>query len=213
MCALLFIGLHWSVQCIRPCLGRVLFQMRMPPRGRHQSSICHCECVSPNSIPGSIYLFIVYHIIMPALVHIMMVYIMHCWPSPIILLPTTAPDDHRMGQWWGGGGVMCHQNSYMTLIWPCITCTPCSYAHAISTHDIVHACAGDIIIITVLILMERMIQFNVRISFPRILITFIYGVIDDVYQKIACFQNRNYFFFFMRCIRLSTVYTCVTCNV
>ena len=112
MCALLFIGLHWSVQCIRPCLGRVLFQMRMPPRGRHQSSICHCECVSPNSIPGSIYMFIVYHIIMPALVHIMMVYIMHCWPSPL----TTVPGDHRVGQWWGGGGVMCHQNSYMTLI-------------------------------------------------------------------------------------------------
>ena len=36
---------------------------------------------------------------------------------------------------------------------------------------------------TVLILMERMIQFNKKISFSRILIMFIYGAIDN--QKIA----------------------------
>ena len=41
-------------------------------------------------------------------------------------------------------------------------------------------------IITVLILMERMIQF--KISFSQILITFIYGAIDDLYQKIVFFK-------------------------
>ena len=38
----------------------------------------------------------------------------------------------------------------------------------------------------------------------QILITFIYGVIDDLYQKKRTFQNRNYFFS-MCCIRLSTI--------
>ena len=33
---------------------------------------------------------------------------------------------------------------------------------------------------------------------------FIYGANDDLYQKTARFQNRNYFFF-IRCIRLSTI--------
>ena len=32
-----------------------------------------------------------------------------------------------------------------------------------------------------------------EISFSRIPITFIYGVIDDLYQKIARFSNQNYF--------------------
>ena len=34
--------------------------------------------------------------------------------------------------------------------------------------------------------MERMIQF--KISFSQILITFIYGAIDDLYQKIVFFK-------------------------
>ena len=54
--------------------------------------------------------------------------------------------------------------------------------------------------------MERMIQFNVRNSaFLQILVTFIYGAIDDLYQKIAHFSNQNYFLF-IRSVRLSTVY-------
>ena len=54
--------------------------------------------------------------------------------------------------------------------------------------------------------MERMIQFNVRNSaFLWILVTFIYGAIDDLYQKIAHFSNQNYFLF-IRSVRLSTVY-------
>ena len=45
---------------------------------------------------------------------------------------------------------------------------------------------------TVLILMERMIEFNIRFS---------YAAIDDLYQKIACFSKSKS----IHCIRLSTV--------
>lgn len=39
-------------QCIRPCLGRDLFQKRMPPREALRSSIYHYEDAAPGSVPS-----------------------------------------------------------------------------------------------------------------------------------------------------------------
>ena len=52
-----------------------------------------------------------------------------------------------------------------------------------------------------------------EISILRILIMFIYGAIDDLYQKNAHFSKLNFFFFSMCYIRLSTVCVYVKFNV
>ena len=48
---------------------------------------------------------------------------------------------------------------------------------------------------TVVNQIQRMIQFNVRISILQILITFIYGAIDDLYQENTHFSKLKLFFF------------------
>ena len=49
--------------CIRPCLGRGLFQKRMPPREALRSSIYHYEDAAPGSVPSINILIINFNII------------------------------------------------------------------------------------------------------------------------------------------------------
>ena len=60
--------------------------------------------------------------------------------------------------------------------------------------------------ITVVNRIQRMIQSKVKNNILRILITYMYGAIDDLYQKIAFFFKNEIIFFSIRSIRLSTVW-------
>ena len=86
------------------------------------------------------------------------------------------------------------------------------------THVILYTIAGQNFsnpsYVHVHVLVPYLFQWNIwsNLRDSRILITFIHGAIDDLYQKIMCFQNQNCFIF-IHSIRLSMVYNILALHI